>query len=297
MLRQYIPGSTYTLLFNFFATGVRTPVDTPIVDIYTPERTKHLDSQALTVVPGITGRYRFDFFVTSGLTVGHWFGLASGITDSARLFADQVPFEIIDPVSEPFWLSLEELREHLDIDEDCRDQDALHKGMLQAAMEVTESYTKRQFGLRSYSEVHEIKSTTRVRLKRYPVDTITALTATSKIIPRDVSQLVVETVTNDRVSFFFRLDAENGLIILVDSAGFDEVYDGLLLAITYKAGFATVPENVRRGALMIASRLINLASQEGLRSVSVADLSFSMSDKIIDQAIKDMLNPFKDTGL
>lgn len=297
MIRQYIPGSTYTLFFNFFETGVRTPVDNPVVDIFTPERTRYLTSQSLTTVSGVTGRYRFDLFVPAGLTIGHWFGLASGITDSATLFADQVPFEIIDPVSEPFWLSLEELREHLEIDEDCRDQDVLHKGMLQAAMEVTESYTKRQFGLRSYSEVIEIKSTTRVRLKRYPIDSIIALTATGKIIPRDVNQLVVETVTNERISFFFRLDAENGLIILVDSAGFDEVYDGLLLAITYKAGFATIPENVRRGALMIASRLINLASQEGLRSVSIADLSFSMSDKIIDQAIKDMLNPFKDTGL
>lgn len=297
MIRQYIPGATYTLFFNFFETGVRTPVDDPVVDIFTPERTRHLTAQPLTVVPGVTGRFRFDFFVPTGLTIGHWFGLASGITDSATLFADQVPFEIIDPVSEPFWLSLEELREHLEIEEDCRDQDVLHKGMLQAAMEVTESYTKRKFGLRTYDEIHEIKSTTRVRLKQYPVDVITALTATAKIIPRDVNQLVVETITNDRINFFFRLDAANGLILLVDQAGFDETYDGLLLAIQYKAGFATIPENVRRGALMIASRLINLASQEGLRSVSVADLSFSMSDKVIDQTIKDMLNPFKDTGL
>lgn len=297
MLRQYLPGSTYTLLFNFFATGVRTFVDDPVVDIFTPERTKHLEGQTLTLVSGVTGRYRFDFFVNSGLTVGSWFGLASGITDSARLFADQVPFEIIDPVSEPFWLSLEDLREHLQIEDDCHDQDDLHKSMLQAAMEVTESYTKRKFGLRTFSETHEVKSTTRVRLDRYPVQTIVALTATAKIIPRTVDQLVTETVTNERVNFFFRLDAKDGIVLLVDSAGFDEVYDGLLLAITYKAGFNTIPENVRRGALMIASRLINLATNEGMRSISVADLSFSMSDKVLDQAIRDMLNPFRDTGI
>jgi len=301
VLKQFRAGLTYRLTFDFFdEDGInRTGVDSPIVDIFDPFRSKLVDGAALVAaVSGITGQFTFDFFVTSGLTQGHYFAIGTGLTlTDITLFADQVPFEVIDPISEPFWVSLAELREHLEVDPEDHSRDSFLRGILAAAMEVVEQYARRRFGVRAFSELIEVKDTDRVLLKNFPVQVITALTATAQIIPREVDRLFVETITDSNINFFFTLDAPNGVMKLTDFAGFDEPYTGVLLGITYVAGFPAIPESIRRATLMIASKFCNMSGSEGMDSVRLADISFTLSKRIFDQNIKDMIDPFRNTGL
>ncbi len=301
MLKQFRPGLTFRLEFSFFDdTGInRTGVNSPIVDIFNPFRSKLIDAGALVpAVSGLTGQFTFDFFVEPGLTQGHYFAIGTGLTQTdVTIFADQVPFEVIDPISEPFWVSLAELREHLELDTEDHSRDSFLRGILQASMEAVEQYARRQFGIRAFSELIEVKSTDRVLLKNFPIQSITALTATAQIVPRDVDQLFVETITDSNINFFFTLDAENGVMKLTDFAGFDEPYDGVLLGVTYVAGFPHIPESIRRATLMLASKMCNLSSSEGMDSVRLSDISFTLSKRMFSKEITDLIDPFRNTGL
>jgi hypothetical protein len=292
-IRQFIAGQTYSISFNFFDDlGFRTPIDSPVVSVYTPHRTAHINAAGLSEDSLVIGRYNYNFYSAPGLTFGHWFALASGITNSSTIFSESVPFEIIDLTSEPFWLGLTEFRDYLEIPDDDHTRDSFHKQMLQSSIELIEAYTRRIFGVRGYSEKIEIKHTDRVHLKHFPIVSISALTATSKITPKRPS-LLVEIVSDQLVPFNFRSDDRNGVLLLTDTAGFDSSYDGVLLAITYEAGFLTIPEPIRMAGLALASKLANLATSEGIDSVRLADLNFALQRELISGTIADMINPYK----
>jgi len=294
MINQYRPGFTYTLEFDFYNDdGDRVDMASPIANVYTPLKNIYLTNVALT--PGVTvGRYTYDLFVEPGLTVGHWFAVASGITGGASIvsFSEPWPFEIIDYTQEPFWLSVREYRNYIEADDTDHTRDKFYKQMLQCAMELVEGYCMRRFGLKQYDEVIEIQSTTRVKLKHYPIQQIVGITPTTQIIPRSVG-VEVETVANSPTTFYYRLDAQNGILKLTDVAGFDFEYSGILLAISYIAGMQTIPEPVRTAALALTSKLVNLSTSEGISSIRLSDLSFALERKLFDDTIGDALKLFR----
>ena len=65
-LRQFSSGLTHSLYFNFWNTsGARTTVNSPVVDILTPQKTKFVNSAALTTT-NILGQYSYSFFLPVG---------------------------------------------------------------------------------------------------------------------------------------------------------------------------------------------------------------------------------------
>ena len=107
------PGYTYSLFFSFWDTsGARTSVDSPIVDIYTPERNPYVDGEALTTT-STTGKYQYNFFAPVGITVGHWYAVGVGLSNNNTLFSEVTPFEVTDPKTDAQWVGFEEFREYV----------------------------------------------------------------------------------------------------------------------------------------------------------------------------------------
>lgn len=296
-IRQFLAGRTYSLAFNFFDdTGTRTSVDSPTANFYTPNKTIYsspsLDADLVTI-----GKYTTDFYCASGLTYGHWFALAVGVTNNATLFSESVPFEVINITTEPFWVGLGEFREYMGESDEDHSKDSFYKQILQAAIEVIEAYTRRTFGVQSYSELIEVQSTDRIKLKHFPIVQIVGATATALITPMVISatgnDFTVLTSGVDSIPFYFTTDYNNGLLKLTDSFGFADSYNDVLLTIDYQAGFLSVPEPIRMATLALASKLSNMATSEGISSVRLADLSFSLDKEIIMGSIADLLAPYK----
>lgn len=292
-IRQYQTGRTYSLAVNFFdEIGTRTPVDSPTLTIYTPYKTIY-STPTLIADPLTIGKYYHNFYVATGLTFGHWFALGAGITANTTTFTEAVPFEIINLQTEPFWVGLTEFREYLGESDNDHTKDNFYKQILQASIELVEAYTRRTFGVRGYSEVIEIQHVDRVKLKRFPVISITALTATSLITPRTPTSFVETISDTSLVPFYYRTDLDNGLLKLTDSGGFDSSYNDVLLAITYEAGFLNIPEPIRHCVFMLASKLANMATSEGIETVSLADLNFALQKDLISGSINDILSQYK----
>lgn len=291
-IRQFSTGLTHTLYFDFWDTsGARTSVDSPIVDILDPYKNSYVIAGGLTTT-STTGRYAYQTFLEPGLTVGHYFARATGLTTNDTLYSESQVFEVINYTYEPLWVGLDELRQHLSLADDDRDDDQNLRQALAAALELVEGHTHRQYGVRQIDEVIQVRNSDRVILKNHPVQSIIGMTPSLKIMPRTIDNLLVETITDSNVSFYFRPDYNNGIIYLTDSAGYDMYYDELLLAISYYAGFATVPEPVRHAVLSLASALHAMMCTEGLTSVKISDISFAHQRHLFDGPIGDMLKPY-----
>jgi len=290
-IRQFNVGLTHSLDFSFWnISGVRTAVDNPLVDILTPQKTKYVNAASLTTT-GVVGKYGYSVFLPPGLTLGHYFARAVGLTTNDTLYSESQVFEVIDYQGEPLWVGLEELRQFMSKEDDDRSDDQNLRQVLQCAIELVEGYTRRHYGIYQTDETIQVNHTDRVKLKKFPVNTILGITPTLSMTPLSYTNLV-ETISGSQPSFFYRLDSENGIIYLTDSAGFDDTYDGMLLAVSYLAGFATVPEPVRTAVLKIAVALFNMICTEGLSYVKIGSMSFATERKLFDGVVGDMLAPF-----
>ena len=295
-MQRFQAGLTHSLYFSFWNdSGVRTPVNSPIVDVYTPHKNKYISGAGLSTTSTV-GKYRYDMYVTPGVTEGHWFAMAVGLTNSNldTIYSDVVPFEVVDVLAEPYWVGLEELRQYMELDDtDDRDQDGKLRQALQAAIELVEGYTQRTYGLFQYSEIIQVKDTDRVKLKKYPINSIVGITATFSITPRDVTNLANEVLSTSLVQFYYRLDSDNGIVYLTDPAGFDMPYDNMIMGIDYIAGYATVPEPVRQAVLGLAAAINSFACTEGLSMVKIADVNFTPIKELFSGRIGDMLAPYR----
>jgi len=291
-IRQFSAGLTHHLTFNFWNTaGARTVVDNPLVDVLTPQKTKYINAAALTTT-SVVGQYAYSLFLAAGVTVGHWFARATGITTNDTLYSESQVFEVIDYQYEPLWVGLEELRQFMGKEDDDRTEDQNLRQCLQTSIELVEGYTRRHYGVYSYDEIIEVKHTDRVKLKKFPINTLVGITATSSITPRDTTNLLTESVSGALVGFYYRLDSENGILYLTDSAGYDYPYDDMLLSVSYLAGFSTIPEPVRMAVLKLSAALFNMICTEGLSYVKIGSMSFAVDRKLFDGVVGDMLAPY-----
>lgn len=300
MNRQFLTGFTHTLQFDFFdEIGFPTGVNSPTTKIFTPGKRVFEEAGVLTAVAGTCNSFTFNFFAPVGLTVGQWFSIGTGLTNAnnAMILSDQYPFEIVDLTVEPFWVSLSEFRDYINVPSTDHTRDRFYKQLLQSSMELVEAHTARKFGTQVVNETVEIQGTARVKLKCFPIQQIVGLTVSAQLIPRSITSLVNEQFTGSQVSFFFRLDETNGIMVLTDDNGFEISRDGLLMNITYEAGFASVPEPVRQAALALASQFNNLSCQEGFDTVRLTDMSFTASRSLFKGVIGDMLKPYRNVGI
>lgn len=292
-IKHVIGGLTYTMFFNFFGSGgLRTSVDSPTVDIFNPQKNRIITSAELMTTE-LSGKYRYDYYATTGLTPGNYFAVAVGLTDNNTLFSPVNTFEVIDYISQAEWVGLEELREYLQLEDDDRDEDENLKTALNVALELVEGYTHRRYGIYQYDETLQIYDTDRVKLKHFPINQIVAVTPSFQIIPRSPDSLLTETIVGSQVGFYYRLDAENGILYLTDQSGFEYTYDTLLLGISYLAGFATIPEPVRQAVLSLAATLHNLSCSEGIEYLKFSDINFAMTKSLFDGHIGEMLADYK----
>jgi len=297
--RQFLTGFTHTLQFNFYdETGNPIGVNSPETRIYTPDKAIFLEGQSLSLLAGTCNSYTFDFFATAGLTVGQWFAIGTGLTTPANsmVLSDQYPFEIVDLTKEPFWVSLDEFYTYLEVDPIDHSRDRHFKQLLQTSMQLIEDYTQRKFGTQIVNQTIELQHATRVKLNCFPVQSIVALTVQARIIPRQLDNLFSQTFTGSQVSFFFRLDAGAGIIILTDENGYEIPRDDLILTTTYRAGFPSIPEPVRTAALQLTSQLDNLVCNEGYDTVRLTDMSFTPTKSLFKGVIGDMLRHYRNVG-
>jgi hypothetical protein len=292
-VNSLLVGRTYSLNYDFRDyLGALTTVDNPVVNLYTPQKELYLNEVALTTTD-ITGTYRLNFFAPVGLTIGHWSSIALGITQNSTIFSEREVFEVIDVRLEPAWLSLEELRTFLSVDDDDRTGDTNLKQALQAAIELVEGHTHRHYGESRYTEIIEVTETDRVQLKHFPIVSIVGLTATYRTYPRNTQGQLSETLDGSQFSFHYRVDYTNGIIKLLDNSGYDMTYCSVLLSLDYTAGFVSVPEPVRSAALSIAAQLNALACTEGIESIRFSDMQMVADKKIFDGHIEELLRPYK----
>jgi len=293
MVKSILTGFTYSFLFHFRdSIGTLSNVDSPLVNFYTPQKELYHNQVALTTT-SISGQYQFNFFAPVGLTIGHWSALGIGITQSSTVFSERQVFEVIDVGLEPAWVGLEELRTFLNLEDDDRSADVNLGQALQAAIELVEGWTHRKYGETRYDEIIEIVSTDRVQLKHFPVTSIVGITAVFRTFPRNVHNLIVESLDSVETSFYYRLDQTNGILRLLDGAGYDITYDDVLLNIAYNAGFVSVPEPVRSATLSLAAQLHALSCTEGIETLKFADMSFVSDKRLFDGHIGEMLLPYK----
>lgn len=291
-IQSFLVGLTYTLSYQFRdSLGVLTNVDSSFVNVYTPRKDLYLNQYPLVQVS--TGEYKLDFFAPVGLTMGHWSSIGVGISNGTTLFSNRQIFEIVNIQTEPAWVSLNELRTFLNLSSDDHTNDVNLQQALQASLELVEGYCHRHYGEHRVDEIIEIIDTDRVQLKHFPVNSIVGITATFRTFPRNSTNILIETLDSPAISFYYRPDLENGILKLVDSAGYECVYDGVILSVAYNAGFVSVPEPVRQAVLSLAAQLNALSCSEGIESLRFSDMSFVSDKKLFDGHIKEMLEPFR----
>lgn len=290
-LRQFLSGSTYSLIFDFFTSaGVRTSVASPAITIFTPERATFVSTTTgVSAVAGTTGRYQYSLAVTAAMTVGTWMSVMTGTTASSALFSSRLTFNVTDFSRTPIWLGLEDFREYIEEPDDVHTYDSLFERILTASMQLVEEFTQ-PWGQWRASEVRQIRSADRMLLRAgYPVVAITGLTVTDGYTPSTPQALGSETAPGNTVTFYYRLDKPTGTLIFTDSIGFESYYEDVIIVVDALMGDGTVPEPMRLLALYWASKILNLHQNEGLDNVRIADVNFALRKGLLDDTARDLL--------
>lgn len=292
MARKFLPGLTYSLTYNFFTDlGAALDVASPVASIFTPENTTYT---TLSLTGSTTGVYSSDIFIPTGLTQGNWSSVATGLCSNVSYFSSVIPFEILDFGARPNWLGLEDFREYLEEDADDHTRDNLLIRVLDAAMLSVEGYTRRAWGVKSKSETLELQRQDRILLKKWPLVTIAGLTATNVgFTPRTPSSLDIETNAGGTVSFYYRLHADEGMLILTDEEGYACEYSDMIVSLDYTYGNTIIPEPVRLATLMLASKMLNIIHQEGITTVRISDVQYSVDRKLFEGEIRSLLDKYK----
>lgn len=300
-VRQFQAGHTYNITFDFYSDlGTPTPVeDYPTLLLFNPYKKLEVSGLTLTSLAGVTGRYEREYFMPVGMSVGTWFFIATGLTQTDRtLISKQLVFEVIDLGTSFGWISLEEFRDFLSCDPLDRDNDSTLQQVLTAAVQLIEQLTKRTFGLHDVSESFWIpEGNTSYVLKQAPILQITGLTAGTVVQTLTPNNLTVAGITTSLSDFNFLLDDHNGVLRFTDTYGYPYCYQNVYVEIDYVAGESTVPALIRQHTLSIASKILNKMTAEGLDAIKFADLSYSFSKGILDQDTVQMLELYKHTAI
>lgn len=293
MLLQFISGTTVSLVYDFFVSGIRTNVDNPYGKIFTPQKDLY-STVVLSQVSGVTGQYQYLFNVPSGATIGHWSTVGLGFTNNSNLFSSVQPFSIVDFAEEPLFIGVNDLRDYLAIPDSDHTKDELYQRILLTAISLIEKELDRTISVHNLSERIYIKHSPVALLSDYPVITISGMTVSQGLTGAKPSTPNTSSVNSSDVtdSFYFDLRRDSGVMHLLDELGNRTIYDGYYIDIDYQAGYLTVPEALRTAILMLASNIFNKSQSEGLEIVRFSDLQFSFEKGLFTKQIKDALSGF-----
>jgi len=182
-------------------------------------------------------------------------------------------------------VSLEEIKTYLDIP--VVNYDAILLSLLRASDRAIYRITGRRFLYATYTDlIYLDEASDRIKLTNFPVD--------------NIQSILVDGVTLDATlgSYSTYIAEREGYVHRVDGIKFPVA--PVPIAITYKAGYKQVPEDVKLVAMKLVSAGYNARQQEGVKQESIGSYSVTYRDDFLltsDSSIAATLNRYIDRSI
>src|SRR5574339_474730 len=139
------------------------------------------------------------------------------------------------PLDSRVWVTLADLKEHLDISD--TDKDSFLTNILNAAWEMAKNYIGYDLNDTVYTEDYDGDGTNELLLKKWPIISITS-------IKDDTDRTFGSDTVIDSTDYLF--DADTGLVTLFQGQGVFTSGRGNI-RVVYTAGYTSIPYDAQRG--------------------------------------------------
>lgn len=175
--------------------------------------------------------------------------------------------------------TLAQVKEYMTISDDDTSQDDLLQMLLSAASVAIANYCQRTFQLQQYNEVRDGTGQPTIVTLGYPVQSVSAVSICGRPIPAAVG--------------WPRSGYSNGAwYIRID--GFEVPFGGKVLALSYMAGYSTIPPDLAMAACettLLAYKQKDWVGEDGSQGIDGQHVSYK--DIAITAATMMRLQPYK----
>jgi hypothetical protein len=185
------------------------------------------------------------------------------------------------------WVTLDDLKEHMDIPSGDTTKDDFLTNILNGAYHIAKNYIGHDLIADDYTEYHDGDGEDTILLKVYPVNTIAS-------IYDDTSREFGSDSLIDVDDYFF--DAQTGLVTLFQGSASFKAGKGNI-KVTYNAGYTTIPYDAQRGLIMLAAWLAQRAGTEGLTTATLGGKSEQYDSYNIPLFIRQCFIPYKNMSV
>jgi len=192
-----------------------------------------------------------------------------------------MPLSTLDPNC---WVSLADLKDHMDIDSSDTDRDTFLIGILNSAYHMAKNYIGHDLIVADYTEYYNGEGEDTILLKAYPVNSI------ASIYDDPDREFGAETLI-DSDNYF--VDAATGLVTLFQGLVAFSTGRGNI-KVTYNAGYSTIPYDAQRGLMMLAAWLAQRAGSEGMIAQTLGGKSEQYDPSVIPLYIRQCFIPYKE---
>jgi hypothetical protein len=158
------------------------------------------------------------------------------------------------------WVTLADLKEHLDIDVSDTTKDSLLTNKLNSAWKNIVNYLGQDLTSQTYTEDYDGDGSNTVLLNQFPVISITSVYTDFKRTWQNSPFTPDSTTIIDPTTYF--CDLKTGLLTVFMGSGLFPIGFGNI-HIVYVAGYATVPYDAKDGLLQYAALMAQRAGLEG----------------------------------
>lgn|SRR5574339_74072 len=185
------------------------------------------------------------------------------------------------PLDSRVWVTLADLKEHLDISD--TDKDSFLTNILNAAWEMAKNYIGYDLNDTVYTEDYDGDGTNELLLKKWPIISITS-------IKDDTDRTFGSDTVIDSTDYLF--DADTGLVTLFQGQGVFTSGRGNI-RVVYTAGYTSIPYDAQRGLIMLASWLAARAGTEAMIAQTLGGKSEQYENYNIPLYIRQCFAPYK----
>lgn len=182
------------------------------------------------------------------------------------------------------WVTLADLKEHLDIDSTDTGKDNFLINVLNAAWKMAVNYIGHDLTTANYVEYYSGDGSENVLLKHYPVNSITSIYIDS------LREWAAQTLI-DSTDYFF--DANTGLVTLFQGQASFQAGLGNV-KVSYNAGYSTIPYDAQRGLIILAAWVAMRAGTEGMTMQTLGGKSEQYEAYNIPLYIRQYFVPYKE---
>jgi len=182
------------------------------------------------------------------------------------------------------WVTLADLKEHLDIPSTDTSKDSFLTNILNAAFAMACNYIGRDLNALDYTEYYNGDGSQFLLLKKFPVNSIAS-------IYDDIDRTFATESLIDSQDYF--LDANTGMVTLFQEAAAFSVGFGNI-KITYNAGYTSIPYDAQRGLILLAAWLAQRAGSEGMVAQTLGGKSEQYNDNIIPLYIRQCFISYRE---